>query len=72
MKQKYPVTLYSDPEGGYVVEIKDLLGCISQGETVEDALAEIEDARALWIESAWIESAYEHDDPIPLKSDLQD
>jgi antitoxin HicB len=62
LAQKYPVTLYPDSEG-YVVEIKDLPGCITQADTVEEAFAEIEDARVLWIESA-----YEHDDPIPPPS----
>ncbi|MFM7370356.1 MAG: type II toxin-antitoxin system HicB family antitoxin, partial [Sphaerospermopsis kisseleviana] len=32
---KYSVTLYPDAEqGGYVAEIKDLPGCLTQGETL--------------------------------------
>jgi antitoxin HicB len=50
---KYPVTLYPSPEGGYAVEIEDLPGCISQGETKQEALEMIEDARRLWIEIAY-------------------
>lgn len=62
---KYPVTLYPDPdpEVGYVVEIKDLPGCMTQGETVEEAISNIEEARELWIETA-----YEYGDSIPLPS----
>lgn len=63
LEQKYPITLYPDCEGGYVAEIKDLPGCITQGETAEEVLAEVEDARVLWIETA-----YEHGDNIPLPS----
>jgi antitoxin HicB len=50
---KYPVTLHPSPEGGYAVEIEDLPGCISQGETVQEALEMIEDARRSWIEVAY-------------------
>lgn len=57
----YPVTLYPDTEGGYVAEIKDLPGCITQGETAEETLLMIEDARQLWLTTA-----YKHGDSIPL------
>jgi len=63
-KLKYPVTLYACPEGGYAVEIADLPGCISQGETVAEAMEMIEDARCLWLESA-----YEDGLEIPLPSE---
>ena len=61
LERKYPVTLYPALEGGYVAEIKDLPGCVTQGETAEDSMAEVEDAHDLWIETA-----YEHGDDIPL------
>ena len=48
----YKYTLIPAEEGGYVIEIPDLPGCISQGETVEEALAMIEDAKRGWIEIA--------------------
>jgi predicted RNase H-like HicB family nuclease len=60
---QYPVTLYPDPEGGYVAQIKDLPGCLTQGETLEEAIANINEARELWIETA-----YESGDDIPLPS----
>lgn len=50
---KYPVTLEAAPEGGYFVQIEDLPGCYSQGETVEEAMEMIEEARRLWLESAY-------------------
>ena len=61
LERKYPVTLYPALEGGYVAEIKDLPGCVTQGETAEESMAEVEDAHVLWIETA-----YEHGDDIPL------
>jgi antitoxin HicB len=59
----YPVTLYPDPEGGYIAQIKDLPGCLTQGETLEETMANINEARELWIETA-----YEAGDDIPVPS----
>jgi len=61
---KYPITLYIAPEGGYAVEIEDLPGCFSQGETAEEAVEMIEEARHLWLEVA-----YEDGQDIPLPRD---
>jgi antitoxin HicB len=58
---KYPITITPDIEGGYVAEVKDLPGCFSQGETIEETYENIEDARRLWIGSA-----YEDGMTIPL------
>ncbi len=58
---KYPVSIEEAPEGGYFIQIKDLPGCYSQGETVEEALENIEEARRLWMESM-----YEDGNEIPL------
>lgn len=48
----YKYTIYPAPEGGYVIEIPDLPGCISQGETIEEAANMIEDAKRGWLEVA--------------------
>ena len=45
------VILIPDETGGYVVEVPSLPGCYSQGETEEEALANIREAIALHIES---------------------
>ena len=63
---KYPVTLEAAPEGGYFVQIEDLPGCYSQGETVEEALEMIEESRHLWLESA-----YEDGLDVPLPKALE-
>lgn len=60
---QYPVTLYPDLEGGYVAQIRDLRGCLTQGESLEETMANINEARELWIETA-----YEAGDEIPLPS----
>lgn len=39
-------------EGGYVVRYPDLPGCFSVGETMQEALANAEDARRVWTEAA--------------------
>jgi predicted RNase H-like HicB family nuclease len=57
----YPITLYPEPDGGYTVMIADLVGCISQGDTLEEAVANIQEAKTAWIETAW-----ECGDTIPL------
>jgi predicted RNase H-like HicB family nuclease len=58
---QYPVTLYPDIDGGYTAEIEELRGCLTQGETADEALKNIEEARVLWIETA-----YEYGDTISL------
>lgn len=57
---KYPISFYPESEG-YTAIIKDLPGCMSQGETLSEAMENIEEARELWIETA-----YECEDEIPL------
>ncbi len=41
---KYTVVLEPAEDGGYVVSVPSLPGCMSQGETVEEALRMIKDA----------------------------
>ncbi|MEQ8381337.1 MAG: toxin-antitoxin system HicB family antitoxin [Coleofasciculus sp. A1-SPW-01] len=60
---QYSVTLYPHPEVGYVAQIKDLPGCLIQGETLDETIANINEARELWIETA-----YKAGDEIPLPS----
>jgi len=48
----YKIMLYPAEEGGFVVEIPELPGCISQGQTREEALVMIEDAKIAWIQVA--------------------
>lgn len=41
--------LSEEEGGGYLVEFPDLPGCMSDGETIEDAIANSEDAKRCWI-----------------------
>jgi len=45
------VILEPQEEGGYTVYIPSLPGCVSQGETVEEAMQNIKEAAELYIES---------------------
>ena len=44
--------LAAEDGGGFVVTVPDLPGCMSDGETPEEALANVRDAIAAWIEEA--------------------
>jgi predicted RNase H-like HicB family nuclease len=41
-----------DPDGGYVAFVKELPGAITQGETLDEARANLEDAVRLLIETS--------------------
>ncbi len=47
---KFPITIYQDEEGWYVVECPVIPGCMSQGETEEEALRNIREAIQLCLE----------------------
>ena len=44
--------LVPDPDGGYVAQIAELPGAISQGDTVEEALANVREAAEAYLEDA--------------------
>jgi len=47
------ITPLSDADGGgYLAEVPDLPGCMSDGETPQEAAANIQDAIAEWIDAA--------------------
>ncbi len=45
------VLLHPGEDGGYIAEVPSLPGCISQGDTKEQALRNIREAIDLWIEA---------------------
>lgn len=47
---KVKVVLEPSEEGGFTAYVPSLPGCISEGESVEDALANIREAIALYLE----------------------
>jgi len=58
--REYEVVLTHEEGGGYSVTVPALPGCVSQGETREEALAMIREAIEVYLES--LEA---HGDPIP-------
>ena len=49
--------------GGFIAEVPDLPGCVADGETMEEAIHEVESAI-----KSWIKTAKEFGDPIPEPS----
>jgi len=56
----YTRELIKEPEGGWFIRIKELPGCMSQGDTVEEAMTMIEDAMR-----GWLDVSLEDGDEIP-------
>jgi predicted RNase H-like HicB family nuclease len=56
----YRVLIEQDEDGMYVAEVPTLPGCISQGQTREEAVQNVREAIA-----AYLESLEAHGDPIP-------
>lgn len=57
---KYRVIIQQDEDGVYVAEVPSLPGCLSQGHMRTEALENVREAIALYVES--LEA---HDEPIP-------
>lgn len=60
MKDYHINIFYSEEDAGYIADIPDLEYCSAFGETPAKALAELEVAKA-----AWLEAAHEAGQPIP-------
>lgn len=52
MSLPYTYELVKDPHGGWFIAVKELPGCMSQGEDIEEAYKMIEDAKSSWLEVA--------------------
>ena len=57
---KYTVILEREPDGGFVASVPVLPGCISEGDTKEEALVNIKEAIDLYIEDC-----RDAGDPVP-------
>ncbi|HLF74038.1 MAG TPA: type II toxin-antitoxin system HicB family antitoxin [Anaerolineales bacterium] len=60
LKLPYTIELIPDSEQGWFVRVKELRGCMSQGDTVQEAYEMIQDAM-----QGWLEVAIEDNIPIP-------
>ena len=52
MKDYHINIFYSDEDEGYIADIPDLELCSAFGNSPEEALAELEKAKAAWLEAA--------------------
>ena len=60
---RYTVVLEQESDGGYVVSVPALPGCISQGETRAETLANIREAIELYLEDC-----RDAGDPVPIEA----
>lgn len=61
MKDYHINIFYSEEDEGYIADIPDLKFCSAFGETPEEALRQVQLAKA-----AWLEAARAEDKPVPL------
>ena len=61
----YRVLLRPEPEGGYTVNVPALPGCITFGETLEEARVNAQEAIELYVESL-----KEHGEAVPSDNDV--
>ena len=58
---RFTVVFEQEPDGGYVVTVPALPGCVSQGDTKDEALRNIREAVEAYIEGLRIVG-----DPVPV------
>ena len=61
MKDYHINIFYSEEDEGYIADIPDLKFCSAFGETPEEALRQVQLAKAAWLEAARAENK-----PVPL------
>ena len=62
---RYPAHFEPADEGGFVVEFPDLEGCVTEGDTLEEAMEMAREAL-----TGWLKSVYSRDFSIPEPSKL--
>ena len=62
-KMRYTVILEQEPDGGYVASVPVLPGCVSQGDSREEALSNIHEAADLYVEDCVASG-----DPVPTEA----
>ena len=66
MKLVYPVCFYPCEEGGFAVIIPDLPGCVTEGDSLSEAMDMAVDAA-----SGWLLCSVENNEQIPQSSDIK-
>ena len=59
---RYTVILQKEEDGGFIVTVPVLPGCVSQGDTREEALRNIEEAVEVYLEDVRASG-----DPVPIE-----
>ncbi len=67
MTLPYTVEIVRYQDGGFFAKIKELEGCMTEGETLEETLELLEDAKKVWLEAA-LEDCLE----IPLPESMRE
>lgn len=67
MKIVYPVCFYEEEEGGYSIDVPDLLGCCTQADSLEEAIEMAQDAAL-----GWLTTSIEDGEDIPAPSKIED
>ena len=67
MRLPYTIEMHKSSGDGWHVRVKELSGCMSHGDTAEEAVAMIHEAMALWLEVSLEDGL-----PIPEPRDLDD
>jgi antitoxin HicB len=49
----YKLVIVHEETGGFFAEIEELPGCMTQGETMDEVLKNIDDAKRLWLKTAY-------------------
>ncbi|MFA5513521.1 MAG: toxin-antitoxin system HicB family antitoxin [Sphaerochaetaceae bacterium] len=50
LKLPYTIETKKESDGSYFIKVKELPGCMSVGESIEEAYTMIEDAKSVWIQ----------------------
>jgi predicted RNase H-like HicB family nuclease len=66
LAMKYVAVLQRESDGGYVVSVPALPGCVSQGDTRDEALANIREAMELYLVDCRLAG-----DPIPAEDCIE-
>ncbi|MEH2249504.1 type II toxin-antitoxin system HicB family antitoxin [Nostoc sp.] len=61
---KIRAIIHSAEEGGYWAEVPALPGCITEGDTIEEVIANLKDAIEGWLEVANSRNAIESTDQV--------
>lgn len=60
---RYTVVLQREVDGGYIAKVPILPGCVSQGDTWDEAMANIQEAAELYVEDCKAMG-----DPVPAEA----